>query len=218
MPLPPAPANAYGGILGLSYVHTGLNVVHSLHLALAHFDPTPSGPDGDYLYNGTGPVTPGESGVLATFAAVASHWATYYDPVWQLQLVSTWYNSGAGDLPLASTPVAAPVHGVASTSAGLDPRVKRTFFLYSVLGPRWRLRLQKLPPGPVGETLEVSGASGGFDGRDQAWLAYLGGTATGVVARDGQHFSAWAAVRQWWDRPLFGDPAGLPGAPYVVTG
>jgi hypothetical protein len=202
-----------GGMIDLQYVQTyGFNP-HPIKLAVAPFDLTPSGSDGDYLYTGTGAVVPTESGLLATFAALGAIWAPYYDSSWQLELVAVYQNVAGAAVQLPATPTATPIAGTYSGTVVLNPTVKRMLFLYSSGGmdQRWRIWLRHLQGDTAGKTVPVDLINGGFDARDRAVYAYLGGTDTGVVARDGTRFSPGGKVRTWWDTSLAMPPFVLDG-------
>jgi hypothetical protein len=204
--MPPLPNldPSVGGVLQMEYGPTGLDLAHPVHLAVAQFDPTPQGGNGDYLYTRAGPVIPQESGVLATFSAFGDVWQRYYPAEWSLRLVRVWQNVGGFASPGLPTPTAPSFAGTNSATFGPEPVVKRIISLFSELGARWRIFLRQLPPTAVGVRVDVTANTGGIDANDQALIGYLSGAATGVVSRDGTRFQIGARVYTWWDAPIPG--------------
>jgi hypothetical protein len=201
-----------GGILDCEYSETLYGNRHTLRLAVAPFDPNPSGTFGDYVYNGSGPTHPTENGVLATFHAIGRLWAPYYPSLYTLRLVRVWRQVAGAAVPLASAPTDPGVPG--TYTGDFDPLsvVKRRIELFSTMGTKWSIWLQQIPASPVGMTVATAPGSGGYDARDQAWYAYLASGVTGLVARDGAAFQPGGRVRAWWDRPM------APVVPYVYSG
>jgi hypothetical protein len=203
-------APSVGGILHLEYRLPGALAAHPIRLAVEPFNTTPSGSLGDYLY--TSPH--GESGLLATFAALGALWAPYYPAVWSLYVVAVWPNvSGFPHGPL-QPPQATPVPGAHADAVSADAVCKRMIALYSEGGERWRLHLRRTPADTVGEHLNAGVGVPGGDARDEAIYAYVSGNASALVGRDGTQFQPGGRVRTWWDAPL---PVGVSGA-YVVSG
>lgn len=201
-------ADTVGGILEMHYSIPLLGPIYSMRLAVTAFDPTPQGASNDYLYTGTGGFTPGESGLIATFAGIAACWAPYYGADWSLSLAGVLQNVDGTPTPLSVVPSAAPVSGSGASVAGLM-RTKRSIWFYSQAGQRWRVWLRQLPAQAVALTLLTSTDSGGLDTRDRAWYSYLSGPMTAVVGRDGLRFQPGGKVRVWYD---------VAPAPYAVSG
>lgn len=210
MSFTPDLAPSVGGILEMHYAHPTLGPVYSMRLAVTTFGSAPSGPSNDYSYTGTGGFVPGEAGVLATFANVAACWQPYYGADWSLTLAGLWINSGGLAVPHTPVPLAPTISGTDASAPPPTPTpVKRILALYSTLGRRWRVFLRQLPAQAVGQTVGVAAASGGIDARDQAWYAYVSGSQSAIVGRDGTRMQAGGVVRCWWDTPP---------APYLVSG
>lgn len=199
-----------GGLIEFHYGHPALGPVYPIRLAVALFDPTPSGADGDYLYTGAGGYTPSETGLIATFRAIAALWAPYYDSAWSCALAAVYGNDGGVPQPALALPSAAPLAGSSSTPVpGSGSAAKRSISIYSLYNARWRIWLRQQPVIGVGQTETCTVASGGFDTRDQAWYAYFASRNSGVVGRDGVQISQTGEVRGWWDTPP---------SPYLVSG
>jgi hypothetical protein len=208
VPLPGPSGVCPGGLLALEYSNPTMGERHNLHLHLAWFDQDP-GTDNDRAYVGGGPVAPAESGVLATFAAIAALWAPYYEPDWSLHINELYLNSSGDLIVLPNTPIAAPVLGTNATDPPGLPRVNRIFRLLGQRAARRDMWICQVPGVTYGVKLEVSGGSGGFDARDQAWMAYLAGASGGgVVMPDGTYAHGVADVRAWWARRLEPVPVG----------
>jgi hypothetical protein len=203
-----------GGLLWLEYANIVASERHQLFFHVAWFDQTPSGSNHDYLYTGAGPVAPSESGVLATFAALAALWAPYYSADWSLRIDSLSVFSPTGERPLPTTPLATPVAGTATGStAGLLP-TRRDFKLLGRQAARRTVHLPQVYGPVIGTTVAVGTGAGGFDSRDQAWMRYLSGqTGGGVVLQDGTYAFPDGDVSAWWARHL----EALTGD-YVVSG
>jgi hypothetical protein len=197
-------APTVGGVLYFEYTQGIDPPPHPIHLAVAPFDPTPTDPDGDYLYTASGPTSPTETGIVATAAAIAALWAPHYGDSWFIQLVAVYQNV-EGMCQLLPTPRAAPqVQGTDGSDHDQGIRFRRALHLYTPGSTRseWTIYLQQIADTRYGKTVEVSPSSGGFDARDQAWYAYLGSLATGVVGRNGLRFQPGGTVRQWADLSL----------------
>jgi hypothetical protein len=193
----------------MHYSHPDLGPVYSMRLAVTAFASAPSGVSHDYLYTGAGGFVPGEPGVIATFAHLGACWAPYYGASWTLSLGGLWINDSGTPTPLAVVPAAAPVTGSDAATYPPGTRVKRSLWLYSYGGQRWRVWLRQLPAQPVARTVLVSVDAGGLDARDRAWYSYLNGPNSAIVGRDGLRIQPGGKARAWWDSPP---------APYVVSG
>jgi hypothetical protein len=202
-----------GGEIRLVYQHHGFDS-HPISLAVLPFDLTPSGPDNDYLYTGSGSIVPTETGILQTFAALGAVWAPYYDPSWWLELLAVYTVEDHDMLvKLPTTPAAPPIQG--TYSGTVDPAVtyKRTLHLWSnSYTGKWDIFLQQIQGDRFGASLPVSASDGGYDARDPAWYAYLSSSATGVIGRDGTRYQAGGEMRQWVDAPLYRS------GPFVMSG
>lgn len=181
----PELAATVGGIIECHYAHPQLGPVYPIKLGVATFDQTPSGPNGDYLYDGAGGYQPTETGVLATFAALAALWAPYYDASWTLWLAAVYANTGGLPQPALALPTAASVNGTGPAPTPGASTSKRSIALFSTLGARWRIWLRQLPVVGIGETVDVASNAGGIDARDPAWFAYFLAGGSGIVGRDG---------------------------------
>lgn len=193
-----------GGLIVLRYWYSDPELSHPIHLAVAPFDRTPVGPDGDYRYTGTGLTTPTEPGLLATSSAVQALWTPYYNSDWYIQLDEVWWNNdGMCELlPLPrGTP---PVQGTRERTTANYSVLRRMLKLYEdrERSHDWTIYLQQIFDDRYGKTLEVSPTGGGYDERDRAVYAYLSGPDTGVVGRNGKAIRPGGTVRQWADAPL----------------
>lgn len=220
MPLPPAPSSGPGGILHLEYTNFTAGERHSLHIHLCHFDPDAAGPMNDHAYIAGGPVMPAEGHISETYAALAALWAAYYDADWVLTCEQLYYN--AAGTPTVLTPAPDfPTHVGATAPA--DPEVPRFDRRFRLLGQKGAVRHLHLcqVPGSVHRPVpfEVSSTSGGIDAHDQALIAYFSGTSGGgAVTPDGTYCFAVTDMQVWWARSLRPLGAGVPGAPYIVSG
>lgn len=198
-----------GGIIEMHYSQPSLGPIYPIRLAVTTFSTVPSGASNDYLYTGAGAFQPDETGVIATFAAVAACWASYYANTWTLVLAGLWRNQDGGAVPLDVVPSAATVQGSDGATYPAGSVVKRSIGLYSTGGSLWRAWLRQLPAQLAGQSAQVSANSGGLDARDQAWYSYIAAGRSALCGRDGLPLQAGGKVRSWWDTPP---------APYVVSG
>lgn len=206
-----------GGVIHLVYAAPGLAMEYNIHLAVAPFDPTPSGSDQDYLYvGGAGAVDPVESGIIATVGNLGLVWRPYYPDIWVLQLARVYQNVGGFPQLLPVVPHAANETGTAPPSSSGDAVVKRTLSMFSAVGSRWRTWLRRMPGETVGMHVDVGTTTGGIDSRDRDWYAYISSNLTGIIARDGTRFQPGGRVFQWWDSPLVLFPPET--EPYLVSG
>jgi hypothetical protein len=220
MPLEsPTPGSA-GGLLVMQYVNLGAGEVHGLRLHLAWFDPVPFGGDHDHAYVSGGPVTPSESFISETYAALAALWRPYYSPQWVLSCTSVGYNSAGTYTRLDPGPDFPSYVGTAGAPPDASWYVDRKLHLLGQKGARRRLWLRKLPSDILPLLpIEVGPSSGGLDARDRAWMAYLSGqSGGGAVMPDGTYSFAVRDLTVEWTQPPNGLLVGAPGAPYMVSG
>lgn len=198
-----------GGVIELHYSHPLLGPVYPIRLAVTSFDAVPSGPYGDYLYNGAAGYTPSEAGIRDTFVAISRLWAQYYDAGWSCVLAAVYLNTAGAPEPNIPVPAAPTVAGTGSSPTPTGGTAKRTIALYSSASQRWRIWLRQLAVAGVGQTEPTTASVGGIDARDRAWYAYFAPRGSGVVGRNGLPIQGEGTVRGWWDTPP---------APYVVSG
>jgi hypothetical protein len=207
-------------MLVMQYVNAGLREVHNLTIHLAWFDATPFGGDNDHAYVSGGPVTPAETFVSATYAAIGALWQPYYPDTWVLNCLSLGYNSNGTYVRLDPGPNFPAFVGTASPPADGSWYVDRVFSLLGQKAARRRLWLRKLPTDSFSYLpIEVGPDHGGVDAHDQAWMAYLSGASGGgAVMPDGTYTFPVRDLKLEWTQPPNPLLAGEPGAPYLVTG
>lgn len=226
MPSGSPPPGQPGGMLITEYLNGDAGERHTIRLHLAWFDPTAAGPTNDHAYVSGGPVTPTETLLSQTYAALAALWQPYYSSAWTLYCRDIGYNAGGQLVPLSPKPIFAPYSGTDTADHSADWYTDRIIRLLGQRGAKRRLHLRQVPDNALHEeALEVGTDHGGIDVRDRAWMAYLSGASGGgAVMPDGTYAFAVTDMEAWWARaPMMGwvsapGAGATPGAPYLVTG